>query len=195
MNKKELDNISKYISLILRHKPETINIKLDAHGWASTNQLIAGIQDSEYPNFDFDTLDTIVKTDNKQRYSFNEDKTLIRANQGHSIPVDVELHELTQEEINDIGILYHGTSTKFIDSINKNGILHMQRNYVQLSTNVNTAKTVASRHTRNDSSRVCIYLIDIKSMYKDGYKLYRSANNVYLTKIVPPKYFIKTVIY
>jgi putative RNA 2'-phosphotransferase len=87
----DLKSTSKYMSLILRHKPETIGISLDEHGWADAKELIAGIaRDRE---FNMEMLEKIVRTDEKQRYSFNEDKTLIRANQGHSIPVDVELEE------------------------------------------------------------------------------------------------------
>ena len=92
-----LREVSKYISLILRHKPETIGITLDEHGWANVEELIAGIaKDNE---FNMEMLEEIVSTDEKQRYSFNEDKTLIRANQGHSIPVDVELEEKIPPEI------------------------------------------------------------------------------------------------
>ena len=82
-----LNNVSKYISLILRHKPEVIGIVLDEHGWANVSELIEGIKKNN-PEFDMIALEEIVSTDSKQRYSFNEDKTLIRANQGHSIPVD-----------------------------------------------------------------------------------------------------------
>lgn len=84
-----LKSTSKFISLILRHKPETIGITLDEHGWANVEELIEGI--SRTQPFDRQILDEIVATDEKQRYSYNEDKTLIRANQGHSVPVDVEL--------------------------------------------------------------------------------------------------------
>nr|WP_081795661.1 RNA 2'-phosphotransferase [Butyrivibrio sp. MC2021] len=97
-----LNEISKFIVLILRHKPETIGITLDEHGWANVDDLIAGIS-KEY-DFNMEMLEEIVATDNKQRYSFNEDKTLIRANQGHSIPVDVELEKAAPPDI-----LYHGT--------------------------------------------------------------------------------------
>lgn len=87
----DLTKTSRYISLILRHKPEVIGITLDEHGWADVQQLIAGVSKTNPINMDI--LEEIVRTDDKQRYSFNEDKTLIRANQGHSIPVDVELPE------------------------------------------------------------------------------------------------------
>ena len=101
---------SKFMSLILRHKPETIGIVLDKHGWANVEDLIRGIS-KRYP-FDFSILEEIVLTDDKQRYSFNEDKTLIRANQGHSIPVDVELDVEVPPEF-----LWHGTGEKYINSI------------------------------------------------------------------------------
>lgn len=84
-----LTDTSKFLSLVLRHKPDTIGISLDEHGWANVSELIESI--SKTRPFDMEMLEKIVQTDNKQRYSFNEDKTFIRANQGHSIPVDVEL--------------------------------------------------------------------------------------------------------
>ena len=90
------ESISKYISLILRHKPEVIGITLDEHGWANVEELIAGI--AKKNQFDMEMLEEIVRTDEKQRYSFNEDKTLIRANQGHSIPVNVELEQVSPPE-------------------------------------------------------------------------------------------------
>ena len=100
-----LKETSKFISLILRHKPETIGISLDEHGWANVDELIAGI--SKTHPIDMAILEQIVAEDEKQRYSFNEDKTLIRANQGHSIPVDVYLEEKQPPEI-----LFHGTGEK-----------------------------------------------------------------------------------
>lgn len=112
----DLTKISKYISLILRHKPEVIGIQLDANGWANVEALLAGIG-RKYP-IDFEVLEEIVRTDNKQRYSFNEDKTKIRANQGHSIQVDVELSVTEPPEI-----LYHGTAERFSASIEAKGLL------------------------------------------------------------------------
>ena len=85
----DLTRISKYISLILRHKPEVIGIQLDAHGWADVNALLAGISKKYF--IDRDILEEIVRSDSKQRYVFNEDRTRIRASQGHSVQVDVEL--------------------------------------------------------------------------------------------------------
>ena len=100
-----LKDTSKYMSLILRHKPEAIGISLDEHGWANVDELIEGIAKTQ--KFDMDILEEIVRTDEKQRYSFNEDKTKIRANQGHSVQVDVELEETEPPEE-----LWHGTGEK-----------------------------------------------------------------------------------
>lgn len=123
-------------------------------------------------------LEEIVRTDNKQRYSFNEDKTLIRANQGHSIPVDVEL-----EEKEPPIVLYHGTGEKYVESIDRRGLIPKSRLYVHLSSNIVTAVNVGKRH-----GTPVVYEIDAGQMYKDGYKFYESANKVWLTKEVPIKY-------
>lgn len=109
----ELIEISRYMCLILRHKPGVIGITLDSHGWADTQQLIEGIAE-KHKDFNMEMLEEIVRTDNKQRYSFNEDKTKIRANQGHSVPVDVELKKAVPPEI-----LFHGTAEKYAASIRR----------------------------------------------------------------------------
>ena len=101
-DEKYLNKLSRFMSLILRHRPESIGISLDEHGWANVDELLSGI--GEQHPIDMDMLEEIVRADKKQRYSFNEDKTLIRANQGHSIPVDVELDEVSPPEE-----LWHGT--------------------------------------------------------------------------------------
>ena len=105
---------SVFISLILRHKPFAAGIELDEHGWANVDELIRGVNSTGKYTLDMAKLEEIVRTDNKQRYSFNEDKSLIRANQGHSIAVDVELKKCEPPEF-----LYHGTAEKFVDSIMK----------------------------------------------------------------------------
>lgn len=119
-------NTSKFISLILRHKPETIGITLDEHGWADVSELIAGVSRTHILNRE--DLERIVAEDEKQRYSFNEDKTLIRANQGHSIPVDVELEQVEPPEI-----FFHGTATKYEEAIDREGLIPKSRLYVHLS--------------------------------------------------------------
>ena len=105
-------NTSKFISLILRHKPEAIGIALDEHGWANVQELIDGVNRTGAHWLDMETLEEIVQTDEKQRYSFNEDHTLIRANQGHSIQVDVELEEKTPPDV-----LWHGTGEKYVKKV------------------------------------------------------------------------------
>ena len=175
----EEKEISKFIALILRHKPEAIGIALDEHGWANVSELIAGINKTHHLNMSL--LEKIVAEDEKQRYSFNEDKTLIRANQGHSIPVDVELEELIPP-----AFLYHGTGEKYVDSIEALGLIPKSRLYVHLSSDTDTARKVGMRH-----GRPVIYLIDSEKMSSDGLKFYRSLNGVWLTKEVPVKYLKK----
>lgn len=127
--------VSRYISLILRHKPEVVGLKLDEHGWVNVDQLIEGVSRKYMINRSI--LEEIVETDNKQRYSFNTDKTKIRANQGHSVNVDVELEEHQPPEI-----LWHGTDKKFVDAINEQGLIPKSRLYVHLSKDPETARQV-----------------------------------------------------
>ncbi len=171
-----LKSTSKYISLILRHKPEAIGISLDEHGWANVEELIAGVNKTQ--PLDMAMLEQIVAEDEKQRYSFNEDKTLIRANQGHSIPVDVELEEVEPPEI-----LYHGTGEKYVDSIDEQGLIPKSRLYVHLSPDEDTAKKVGQRH-----GKPVIYTVRSGEMYRNGISFYRSVNGVWLVKAVPVKY-------
>ena len=172
----DLTRISKYISLILRHKPEVIGIKLDTHGWADVNALLAGIS-RKYP-INRDILEEIVRSDEKQRYSFSEDGTKIRANQGHSVQVDVELPVTEPPET-----LYHGTAQRFAASIEALGLLPQSRLYVHLSPDQETAEKVGRRH-----GEPVIYLVDAGQMHRDGYLFYLSANGVWLTKAVPATY-------
>lgn len=179
MNEKSMKDTSKYIALILRHKPEVIGISLDEHGWADVEELIAGISKTQI--FNMDKLEQIVAEDEKQRYSFNEDKTLIRANQGHSIPVDVELDEAEPPEE-----LWHGTGEKYVSSIDEQGLIPKSRLYVHLSGDRDTATKVGQRH-----GKLVLYIVKAGAMHKDGYKFYLSKNGVWLTKEVPAKYLIK----
>lgn len=174
-----LTETSKYISLILRHKPEVIGITLDEHGWADVKELIEGINRTRPMNMAL--LEEIVRTDEKQRYSFNEDRTLIRANQGHSVPVDVELPVMAPPEF-----LWHGTGEKYTSSIEKIGLIPKSRLYVHLSKDIETAKTVGQRH-----GRPVIYRVLSGKMAQDGYVFYRSVNGVWLTKEVPVAYLEK----
>jgi len=180
------NDLSKFISLILRHKPETIGITLNDNGWANVDDLINGINKSTNKKVNCVTLailEDIVNSDNKNRYSFNNDKTFIRANQGHSIKVNVDLKEVTPPKI-----LYHGTAEKYINSIRANGLKAMNRLYVHLSDNKQTAITVGSRH-----GIPIILEIDSTKMFEDGYKFYISENNVWLTNNVPQNYIIREI--
>lgn len=170
---------SRFISLILRHKPETIGITLDEHGWANVDELIKGVNKT-HP-LTMELLEEIVSTDDKKRYSFNEDRTLIRANQGHSIPVDVELKETVPPTV-----LYHGTGEKYVASIDSTGLIPKSRLYVHLSADYETAIKVGSRH-----GKAVVYTVDTASMIADGYVFYISENGVWLTKTVPVKYLKK----
>lgn len=171
-----LVEIGKFISLILRHKPEVIGITLDEHGWADVDELIEGIKKSR--RFDRELLEQVVANDDKQRFSFNEDKTKIRANQGHSINVDVQLKQEIPPEY-----LYHGTAEKYIDSIMKSGLIAKTRLYVHLSWDKSTAIKVGSRH-----GKPVVIRIQARKMSDDGYLFYLSQNQVWLTKVVPVRY-------
>ncbi len=174
----ELDILSKYISRVLRHRPEDAGIGLDEHGWADVEALIAGVN-AAGKRIDRKILEEIVRTDKKQRYSFNENGTLIRANQGHSIPVDVELAKLEPPEY-----LYHGTAYRFLESIRQQGLLPMSRLYVHLSGDVETARVVGKRH-----GRPVVLKIHCGDLHRDGFPFYRSQNGVWLAKKVDAKYF------
>ncbi len=173
----KLDQLSVFISLVLRHNPDAVGIKLDEHGWANIDELIEGISNTGR-TIDMDILEEIVRTDDKQRYSFNEDKTLIRANQGHSISVDVELEVKQPPQY-----LYHGTADRFLDSIMADGLKPMSRLYVHLSKDEETAVKVGKRH-----GKPVVLKVRAEAMWKDGIKFYLSQNGVWLTKYVDKKY-------
>jgi putative RNA 2'-phosphotransferase len=169
--------LSKFLSLVLRHKPETINLKLDEHGWVDTNLLITAMQKAGF-SIDLDTLKEIVDSSDKQRFKFNDDFTLIRANQGHSIEVDLNFEAKTPPEI-----LFHGTATRNLDSIKQHGLLKQSRHHVHLSADAETARTVGMRY-----GKPVVLTIEAQSMYKKGITFYQSENGVWLTEFVDPKY-------
>lgn len=177
MSKNKKDKLGVFLSLVLRHQPEAAGIALDEHGWADVRELLQGINDTGR-GIDMEMLEGIVRTDEKGRYRFNEDKTLIRANQGHSIPVDVEL---TQAE--PPSILYHGTAKRFEAAILKEGLKPMSRLYVHLSADKETAVKVGKRH-----GSPVVFEVDSGEMYKGGVKFFLSHNGVWLTDKVAPEY-------
>ena len=176
-----MTQISKLISLVLRHHPEKLGLKLDDHGWADTKALIGAINTIQ--PFDMEQLEIIVQTDNKQRYAFSPDKARIRANQGHSIPVDLELMPRTPPVV-----LWHGTGERFVSAIMREGLKPMSRQYVHLSADPDTAMKVGRRH-----GRPVLFTVDAARMAGDGLLFYRSENGVWLTDSVPPQYLKRTI--
>ena len=179
-NENEMLRTSRFLSLVLRHKPQAAGIALDEHGWANVDDLLQGVSKS-HP-LTMAQLEEIVRTDDKQRYSFNNDKTKIRANQGHSIPVNVDLVECEPPEL-----LYHGTGQKYYESIIKNGLVAKSRLYVHLSEEIETAKIVGLRH-----GTPVVFTVSSGQMCRDGIRFYRSENGVWLTNYVSPGYIRKT---
>ncbi|TPG33392.1 RNA 2'-phosphotransferase [Flavobacterium pectinovorum] len=179
MNEKIAKSVSKFLSLVLRHSPETIELKLDENGWADVEELIEKCNKKGSQNqMTVELLDYVVENNDKKRFAFNEDKTKIRASQGHSISVELNLDEAEPSEF-----LYHGTVGKFLDSIKKEGLQKMSRQYVHLSKDLETAIKVGSR-------RGSAQILTVRSgeMHRDGFKFYLSENNVWLTDNVPAKY-------
>ncbi|AWM13530.1 RNA 2'-phosphotransferase [Flavobacterium sediminis] len=177
MNGKDAKEISKFLSLILRHAPQTIQLQLDENGWASVNELIT--KSNQFgKELDEEILDYVVKNNDKKRFVFNEDKTKIRASQGHSIEVELDLKEAHPEHF-----LYHGTVAKFLEAIQKEGLQKMSRQHVHLSRDKETATKVGSRR-----GKPIILSIDAPKMIADGYSFYLSENGVWLTDHVPVEY-------
>ncbi len=177
MNEKQQKRIGKFISLIIRHEPQKIGLTLDDAGWANVNELLAGLKSKNH-EISFDQLKELVASNDKQRYSFNEDQTRIRANQGHSLNLDLQLEAQEPPEM-----LYHGTATRFLDSINEKGLVKGSRHHVHLSSNESTAQQVGSRH-----GKPVVLKIASGEMYKNGYMFYCSENLVWLTDQVPTEF-------
>lgn len=169
--------LSKFLSLVLRHKPETIGISLSEQGWVDTKSLIEKM--NEYgKQIDLETLSFIVEINNKKRFGFNEDKSKIRANQGHSLNIDLGYVQKTPPDV-----LYHGTAQKYINSIFKIGLKKRNRHHVHLSEEIETAYKVGQRH-----GKPVILKVLAKQMHEDGFKFFESENKVWLTDNVPVKY-------
>jgi putative RNA 2'-phosphotransferase len=180
MNEIENKKISKFLSLILRHQPESIGLKLDENGWADVEELRTKSAGKRM-FFTLKELDEVVETNNKKRFAFNEDKTMIRANQGHSIDIDLAL-----EAIQPPDFLYHGTAEANISSILEKGIEKRSRQHVHLSADKETATKVGMRH-----GKPVILTIRTGKMHEDGFPFYRSENGVWLTDFVDTKYISK----
>ena len=166
------------MSLVLRHKPELIGISLDNEGWVNLDDFVHKI--NEHTNFHVtkETIHIIVKNDEKQRYSLSYDESMIRANQGHSVHVDLKLQPEMPPEL-----LYHGTVENKLKSIEKEGLLPMSRNFVHLSSDIQTAENVGKRR-----GIPIILTIQAQKMYNEGYNFYQSENKIWMTKKVPVEY-------
>lgn len=173
---KELQSIGKYLSYLLRHDPSKEELHMDNYGYVSVAELLLKLDMSN------DELDWIVENNNKKRFAYSADKSLIRASQGHSVDVNLEL-----TPINPPHKLYHGTALKNLDSIKKNGLIKGTRQHVHLSADQQTAETVGKRHVKYDD-HLLLLVIDAKLMHFNGYKIYLSTNGVYLTDHVPIDY-------
>lgn len=171
--KKEQDLVKKgkHLSFLLRHDKE---YQFDKHGYREVKDLVKN------HGFTKQELIEIVETNDKQRYEFDLTKSKIRARQGHSVEINVDLQEALPPDS-----LFHGTATRFLDSIREKGILKMSRNYVQLSENIDTATEVGRRH-----GNPVVLGVDTKTMREDGIKFYLSNNNVWLTEFVDRKYIL-----
>ncbi len=170
-------NTSKFLSLILRHKPETIGLKLDENGWAEVQDLIEKSKANGMV-ITFEMLKKVVAESDKKRFTFNSDFTKIRANQGHSIEVDLQLKPQTPPDI-----LYHGTAIQNRDSILKSGLQKQQRHHVHLSADTATASAVGKRY-----GKLLLLCINSKKMHENGIQFYLSENGVWLTDMVLPEY-------
>ena len=164
----------KLLALLLRHKPEHLDLTLDSEGWALVKDLV------DTGKFTKELLEEIVETNDKKRYVFNEDKTKIRALQGHSIDVNLNLKPL--KEVPEF--LYHGTQWPNVDSIKTKGLNKGARHHVHLSKDLETADKVATRRKGNS----VILTILAQEMHERGFEFYLTQNNVYLTDFVPGKY-------
>lgn len=176
-------DLGHFLSLVLRHQPSAAYLELDANGWADVKELLDGCRRARKP-LSMEDLERIVRENNKQRYSFNEDHTKIRANQGHSVQVDVELREETPPDT-----LYHGTASRFVESIRTTGITSQSRQHVHLSAEIATAQNVGSRH-----GKPAVLVVDAATMIRDGHTFYRSENGVWLCKEVPWCY-VREILY
>ncbi|PMB51905.1 RNA 2'-phosphotransferase [Fischerella thermalis CCMEE 5201] len=180
MNNSRLIKISKYLSKHLRHQPERIGLKLDPGGWVTVDELLAACKKNQFPITRAE-LNEVVANNDKKRFSFDSTGALIRANQGHSTEVDLQL-----EQVSPPDVLYHGTGHKAVDAILQTRLNKMSRHHVHLSADIATAKTVGARH-----GKPVVFIVDARAMHEAGYTFYCSDNGVWLVDHVPPEYLQK----
>ncbi|WP_196886275.1 RNA 2'-phosphotransferase [Aureivirga sp. CE67] len=169
--------ISKFLSLVLRHQPEKLHLEMDENGWVSVEDLISKMNKYQY-KIDLSLLENVVATNDKKRFSFNTDKTKIRANQGHSIKINLG-YEVKTPPLK----LFHGTASKFTNSIYKEGLKKKNRHHVHLSKDIETAKKVGRRH-----GKLVVFELDTTKMVAENIQFFESENGVWLTDEVPVKF-------
>ncbi|NJO83800.1 MAG: RNA 2'-phosphotransferase [Blastochloris sp.] len=174
---KRLRTCSKYLSKHLRHQPAAIGLVLDPGGWVAVDTLLAALASHGFPLAHAE-LESVVASNNKQRFAFDKQRTRIRASQGHSVAVDLALLPVLPP-----AVLYHGTAEHRVAAILREGLHKMQRHHVHLSADVPTAHQVGARH-----GRPAILRIAAAAMHQAGYCFYCSANGVWLVAHVPPRY-------
>ena len=174
---RELISTSKFLSLVLRHQPETIGISLDDEGWVEIDVLLAAANRSGR-KLTRPLLERVVRENDKQRFAISPDGKRIRASQGHSVDVDLGLQPVQPPEL-----LYHGTVAKFLDSIRASGLVRGSRQYVHLSPDVETARKVGQRR-----GQPVILVVESGRMWRDGRTFYQAENGVWLTEAVPAEY-------
>ena len=177
MNEKETTKTSKFLSLILRHEPERVGLKLGDAGWVDVEELLRAVNGNGVA-LTPDQLKHIVATSDKKRFAFSEDGLRIRASQGHSIEVDLQYEPQTPPEL-----LYHGTATQFLDSIRNTGLKRMERHHVHLSAETSVTMQVGGRH-----GKPALLTIRAGEMHRAGHGFCRSANGVWLVDHVPPEF-------
>ena len=177
MNPQRMVKISKFLSRHLRHAPGDIGLTLEPGGWVEVDDLLAGCARARMP-LTLDELEEVVSGSDKQRFAFDATGTRLRANQGHSVDVDLQLEPATPPDV-----LYHGTAEDTVAEILTAGLKRMRRHHVHLSTSTPTATKVGARH-----GKPAILAVDAASMHRDGLTFYCSANGVWLVDEVPPQY-------
>ncbi len=169
--------VSKFLSLHLRHQPADLGLTLEPGGWVSVTDLLAGATRRGFP-ITAEELAEVVRGSDKQRFAFDPSGTRVRANQGHSADVDLQL-----EPAEPPAVLFHGTADRFLDAIRRDGLHKMARHHVHLSPDTATASKVGVRH-----GRLVLLEVDAAGMRSAGYTFYRSTNGVWLVDAVPPHY-------
>jgi putative RNA 2'-phosphotransferase len=177
MTEQETTKASKFLSLILRHEPERVGLKLDEAGWTDVEELLRVVNRNGV-SLTLDQLKHVVATNNKKRFAFSEDGQRIRASQGHSIEVDLQYPPQQPPEI-----LYHGTASRFLEGIRRDGLNKMGRHDVHLSAETKVTLQVGSRH-----GRPVLLTIHAGNMHRAGHVFRCSANGVWLVRNVPPEF-------